>query len=105
MREWCVFNVETRYARKLGHESLDRPSLDQALTALEQNAAIDAAELARCNERIQRELASRVSDVEAAIARGDRDGARTQLKAIDGRFGGLAASAITDLHARISATR
>jgi len=37
------------------------------------------------------------------IARGDRDGARAQLKAIDAHHGGLAASAIVELDARIAA--
>ena len=64
---------------------------------------VDAGELARCNARVQRELASKLAAAEAAIARGDRDGARAQLKAIDAHYGGLAASASIELGARIAA--
>jgi len=103
MRDWCVFNIEIRIARKVGHEPLDPRSLDQALDALEQPSAVDPGELARCSARVQRELASKLADAEAAIARGDGDGARAQLKAIDAQYGGLAAPAILDLDARIAA--
>ena len=100
-----VFDIEVRDARKLGHEALDPPSLNRALDALEKPSALDAGELARCNARLQRELASKLADAETAIARGDRDGARAQLKAIDAHYGGLAAPAILDLDARIAARR
>ncbi len=103
MRDHCVFNIEIRKARNLGHESLDPRALDQALDALERPSAVDAGELARCDERVRRELASKLADAEAAIARGDRDGARAKLKAIDAEYGGLAAPAIFDLDARIAA--
>jgi len=101
MRDWCVFNVEVKYPRKLGHEPLDRASFDQALDALEQKSAVDPGELARCNARVQRELAAKLAEAEAAIVRGDRDEARAQLRAIDGQYGGLAAPAILDLNARM----
>ncbi len=101
MRDWCVFNVEVKYPRKLGHEPLDRASFDQALDALEQKSAVDPGELARCNARVQRELAAKLTEAEAAIVRGDRDEARAQLRAIDGQYGGLAAPAILDLNARM----
>ena len=103
MRDWCIFSIDVRNARKLGHEPLDPPSLDRALDALERPSVVDAGELARCNARVQRELASKLAAAEAAIARGDRDGARAQLKAIDAHYGGLAASAIIELGARIAA--
>jgi hypothetical protein len=37
------------------------------------------------------------------IARGDRDGARGRLGAIDGRYGGLAAPAIVELDEKLAA--
>jgi hypothetical protein len=101
MREWCVFDIEVKYARKLGHETLDRPSLEQALAALEQRPAIDRAELEKCNARVQRELEAKLADAEAAIARGDRKGARERLRSIDGHYAGLAAPRIVELEARL----
>ena len=41
------------------------------------------------------------ADAAAAIARGDRDGARARLKAIEARYGGLAARGLLDLDAKL----
>src|SRR5712671_2767080 len=71
-----VFDIEVRDARKLGHEALDPPSLNRALDALEKPSALDAGELARCNARLQRELASKLADAETAIARAVAGAAR-----------------------------
>ena len=101
MRDWCVFNIEVKIVRRLGHELLDPNSFHFALNALDRPSAVDAGELARCNARIQRELASKLADAEAAIARGDRHGAIAKLKAIDGHYGGLAAPAILELDAKL----
>ena len=86
MRDWCVFNVEIRDARKLGHEPLDPPSLNRALDALEQPSAVDPGGLAQCNARLQRELASKLAEAETAIARGKGDDARAQLEGIDAHY-------------------
>jgi len=103
MRDWCVFDIEVKDARKLGHQQLDQRSFDLALAALEKRGAIDAGELARCNARLQRELAARIAGIETAIARGDREGALARLKDVDGHYGSLAAPAIFELDARIAA--
>ena len=102
MRGWCVFNIEIRNARKLGHEPLDASSLNRALDALERPSTVDAGELARCNARLQRELAAKVADVEMAITRGATDEARAQVNAIDATYGGLAAPGTLDLDAKIA---
>src|SRR5262249_37992314 len=73
MHEWCVFDVKVEIALGLAHQSLDAPSLDRALKALEEPRSVDSKELASCNARIQRELAAQLRDAEAAIARADRE--------------------------------
>ncbi len=103
MRDWCVFNIEVRIVRRLGHQLLDPTSLRLALDALDRPSAVGAGELARCNARIQRELASKLADAEAAIARGDRSRVIGKLKAIDGHYGGLAVPAILELDAKLAA--
>jgi pimeloyl-ACP methyl ester carboxylesterase len=103
MRNWCVFNLAVKGAPTLGHEPLDAISMDRALDALEQPSGVDAAKLAQCNANIQRELSSKLADAEAAIARGDHQGARAQINAIDLHYGGLAAPAIVDLEAKLDA--
>lgn len=102
MKEWCVFNVEVKTARGLGHEPLDPPSLERALSALDEASAPDAGELARCNSRIQHGLAATLDEAAAAIARGDREHARSLLSAISGRYGGLAAPALLELDAKLA---
>jgi pimeloyl-ACP methyl ester carboxylesterase len=105
LRAACVMGVETRVARRLGHQPLDASSLDEALDALEEPRAVDAAELARCNARVEREIAAELAGVAAAIARGDRDRARRLLKAVDARFGGLAAPGILALDDQLAGSR
>jgi pimeloyl-ACP methyl ester carboxylesterase len=97
LRDACVLDVKTETAFGLGHQALDARSLDFALDALEAPRAVDEAELARCNARLEREIAAGLAEVAAAIARGDRDGARGKLKAIEARFGGLTAPRILEL--------
>ena len=100
MREWCVFDIEVQKPRKLGHEPLDSMSLDRALDALDRPKGTNASDLAECNARLQRELDSKLADAEAAIARGDKSGALSRIKEIDGHYGGLAAPAILQLEAK-----
>ena len=105
LKEWCVLNVGVKVAHGLGHEALDPPSLERALSALEEPSTVDARELARCNADLQRELASKLRGAAATIEHGDREGARALLKAIDGHYGGLAAPAILELDSRLAAMR
>lgn len=102
MRNACVFDLKTEFALELGHQALDSISLDRALDALDEPRSVDAAELTRCNTRVEREIAAKLAEAAAAITRGDRSGARGQLKAIDARFGGLAAAGILELDARLA---
>jgi len=103
MREWCVFNIELKRARRLGHQLLDEASLDSALDALDRPFEADADKLADCNARVQAELSSKLAEVGDLIATGNLDGARGQLKSIDGRYAGLAAPQSLELDAKLSA--
>jgi pimeloyl-ACP methyl ester carboxylesterase len=105
MKEWCVFNLEVQVAPRRGHEALDAPALNDALDALDRSKVVDGSELSRCTARVERELASRLADAEAALKRGDREGARDRIGAIDRRYGGLATPATVQLDARLAAQR
>ena len=100
MRAACVLDVRTVFALHLGHEALDQLSWARALDALDAPRAVDEAELARCNARVDAELAAQLAAVAATVAHGDRAAARDQLNALDARFGGLAAPAILELAAK-----
>jgi len=101
LRRACVLDLRTEVALGLGHEALDARSLATALDALDQPAAIDAAELRRCDAGTAVELENALRDASAAIARGARDQARALLKAIDARYSGLAATQLLELDARL----
>ena len=73
------------------------------LDALERPSSVDAAEQARCNATLEQALSSSLAAAGDALARGDRDGARSRLEAIDARYGGLTAPAILELDARLAA--
>ena len=105
LHEFCVFNIEILTPRELWHQALDSASLDQALDVLEERPALDSEKLGQCNARLQRDLASKIAEAEAALARGDRDGARGRIKAIDAHYGGLAAPAIFDLDGKLTTAR
>ena len=103
MRAACVLDVKTVVALRIGQQPLDAPSLDRALDALEEPRAVDPAEIARCDARVEREISAELRKAAAAIARGDRTGARHLIDALDARFGGLAAPRILALEAQLAA--
>jgi predicted esterase len=105
MRGACVFDIRTETVFGMGHEPLDAVAMDRALDDLEAPRAVDEAELAHCNARVEHEIAAALADAGAAIARGDRDGARARIKAIDARFAGLAAAGIAALDAQVTGRR
>jgi len=105
MRGACVFDIRTETVFGIGHEPLDAVAMDRALDDLEAPRAVDEAELARCNARLDQEIAAALADAAAALARGDRDAARAKVKAIDARFAGLAAAGIGELDARLTGGR
>lgn len=105
MRSNCVLDTRDVLAPHVTHRTMDGVALDRALDALEGPGSIDAEELARCNQQLEGKLAAELAKVATAITRGDRDGARAQLLAIDARFGGLAAPRSLELYEQLAAPR
>jgi len=105
MRDNCVLDIRDVLEPHVAHLAVDGAVLDRALDALDAPAAIDADELARCNERVESKVTDALGKVSTAIARGDREGARTQLMAIDARYGGLAAPRSVELYAKLAAMK
>lgn len=99
MRDWCVFDVETEVAPRVGHAAVDSTALARALAALTHPARADPAKLAACRSAIDKKLAAALGDVESLQASGRRDEAQKLLIKIDRRFGGLAAPRSVDLTA------
>jgi pimeloyl-ACP methyl ester carboxylesterase len=105
LTDYCVFDVAVAVARGLGHEALDRQSLEKALVALDQRPEQDAGRVEKCNARLEAAAAAKAAEVDAAITRQDRDGARSLLKELDARYSGLAAPALYELDARLRALK
>lgn len=103
MQEWCVAGVDTVAMPLRGHEIAEPVALGRALDALAQPPAVDTGKLAACRARHERTLSSRLAEVAATLARGDRARVRIQLAAIDRDYGGLAAAALLKWEARVDA--
>jgi hypothetical protein len=91
MRDWCVFDIENQPMAGAGHELASSNALSRALTALDQHRQANAAKLAACRARIDRELNDKLGQLDALAAAGKRDEARKLLIKVDQRFGGMAA--------------
>jgi pimeloyl-ACP methyl ester carboxylesterase len=106
MRSWCVFNEEVMTVAKVGHEPLDAGSFGRALDLLDRPGSpgsIDERKLAECNAGLQRDLAAKVAEADAAIARGDRDRARSLIYSLDGRYSGFAEKQVLELDTKLAA--
>lgn len=100
LRDWCVFNVEYQTNNFTGHEVMSPEALSRALDSLAKPIEPDAG-LAQCRAGIDAELESELRQVQSLLSAGNRDGARDILKAIDTRFGGLAAPQTLELESEI----
>ncbi|RAO76558.1 hypothetical protein [Dyella jiangningensis] len=103
LKQWCITDIDARTIPWTGHEIADPSALDRALESLERHAPDDAASLATCRARIDKDLNEQLDAVEASLARDERDRARSRLQDIDLRFGGMAAPRIVELASRLDA--
>jgi len=101
LRRWCVTDMASVTPPWLGHEIAGAAALGQALDALARPLPPQGGALAPCRARNEGEVASALSGVQKALSRGDREQAQRRLDAIDGRFGGLAATRLLELQARL----
>ena len=101
MRSWCVFDEDVWSIPKIAHIPPDGAMMIRALAMLEKKVPVDEGKLKECNARLQRELAEKVAEVQAAIDRKDRDGARKLLYAIDGAYSGFAEKQILELDTKL----
>jgi hypothetical protein len=101
MRDACVLDIKVEFALDLAHQALDAPSMDRALRALEEPPSINEDELTKCNARLQHELDAKLAGVAAAIAHGDRDGAKKELRALQAHYGGLVGPALLELQKKL----
>jgi len=94
---WCMFGGASRTTPGAGHQVADARALSQALELLARPGAPDAARLAACRARVDRDLQDRLAQATALVAAGDRDRARKALLELDGSLGALAMPELRDL--------
>ncbi len=97
MRRWCAFDVDGQVTALTGHAAADAGALSRALDALLASEQPDPGRLAACRLALERELATKIHQVESLVTNGRRDAARTALHDIDQRFGGLGAPRTLEL--------
>jgi len=97
MSRWCVFSTAAQIAPRLGHEPLDAGALAAALAGLDTPTRPDPARLAACRAALDAQLARALESVETRRANGQQADADRMLRDIDTRFGGWAASRVSDL--------
>ena len=99
MQVWCVTDIDNEVAPHTSHHTPYGQDFSRAFAALLNPQPPDAAQLASCRAGIDAELTSKLQQVDALIASGNRDDARKLLLDIDMRFGGLAAPKSVELDA------
>jgi pimeloyl-ACP methyl ester carboxylesterase len=102
LRAWCAFDLHALTMPRRGHEIADAAALERALREFEKPESTDADKLSDCRAGVEQKLASDVAEANAALERGDSTRAAAAMNAIDVRYGGIAAKAITELETRLA---
>lgn len=103
LRDWCVSDTGTIRMTFTGHEVAPASVLKHALDMLLAPDHPDPAELADCRTQVEADVTAKLDQVETRIASGRRDEAKSLLKDVDAKFGGLAAPRSLELSRRLSA--
>jgi pimeloyl-ACP methyl ester carboxylesterase len=101
LHDACVLDVASVTMPRTGHAIADAAGLERALRALDAPNDVDAKALAGCRADLDRAIAAKTAEADAAIASGDRARATTILNEIDARYGGEAATAIASLRSKL----
>jgi hypothetical protein len=96
MKNWCVFDVQSHVERSGSHEVAGSTSLAWALGTLSHDARPDPKRLAACRLAVEKELNTKLQEVESLVAAGHLEEAQKLRIKIDGHYGGLAAPRSVD---------
>ena len=102
MQDWCVSDVSSMRMSFTGHEVAPAAVLARALQSLLDPERPDPGRLAACRAGVETEVAAALGQVDALITAGRHSQARSLLKDIDAKFGGLAAPRSIALDALLS---
>ena len=97
LQGWCVADTDVIRMAFTGHEVAPASVLKHALDLLLEPRHPDPAALATCRASVEADVAAKLDQVDKLIAGGRRDDAKSLLKDIDAKFGGLAAPRSVEL--------
>ena len=100
LRRHCLDRVSVEVRRREAHVMMDSRSLARALEFLDRNREAPSAGNRQCRAELYSRIDAELARAEAMAQRGDR-GARAAIRAIDRRYGGLAAPRSLELRARV----
>ncbi len=101
LHQWCVANVDEAVQPRMQHDIALPGALSQALERLLEPRTPEPGKLARCRAALDADLTARLRAVEELLDRGATREAAGRLRAIDERFGGLAAPRSVELAGRL----
>lgn len=98
LRRHCLERVSVEVRRREAHVMMDSRSLAKAIDFLDRNRDAPSAGNRQCRAELYSRIDAELARAEAMAQRGDR-GARAAIRAIDRRYGGLAAPRSLELRA------
>jgi dienelactone hydrolase len=98
LRRHCLDRVSLEVRRREGHVMMSGASLAKAIDFLDRQR--DPSPSRQCREALYAKIDADLDQAEAMAQRGDR-GAKSAIRAIDRRYGGLAAPRSLELRARV----
>lgn len=101
MNAWCVLGTSSEIMFRTAHEAPSSIYLDQALNKLEAAPPAKYDQLTACRDKIAKQLATKLQDVRSRLAHDEPQEALKELRAVDQRFGGLAAPESVELYQRL----
>jgi len=104
-RDWCVFDIDTESMPETWHSLADPSSVSQALEALGRHKEVDPEQLRVCRAKVDVEMNAQLQHVDDLIKAGGAEEARSLLRKIDLRYGGLSGDRTMKLADRLDAIR
>jgi pimeloyl-ACP methyl ester carboxylesterase len=104
-RDWCVFDIDTETIPGTWHTLADPSSVNQALEALGKHREVDQEQLRACRAKVDAEMNAQLQQVDDLIEAGRAQEARSSLRKIDLRYGGLSGDRAVKLADRLDAIR
>jgi dienelactone hydrolase len=99
LRRHCLERVSVEVRRREAHVMMDSRSLAKAIDFLDRNREGPSAGNRQCRRDLYSKIDAELARAEALAQRGDR-GAKAEIRALDRRYGGLAAPRSLELRAR-----